>query len=97
MSDADAFKTYLRDLRSNLTGGMATEHTHRPALKHLLESLEPVRGDNRVVRVRYVPSGQDAAGHSTPGRVMINETQYFGGVPPEVWAFHIGGYQVLEK
>ncbi|MEW5959772.1 MAG: type ISP restriction/modification enzyme, partial [Chloroflexota bacterium] len=24
-------------------------------------------------------------------------TQYFEGVPPEVWEFYIGGYQVLEK
>ncbi len=23
--------------------------------------------------------------------------QYFEGVPPEVWAFHIGGYQVCAK
>jgi hypothetical protein len=23
--------------------------------------------------------------------------QYFGGVAPEVWNFHIGGYQVCEK
>ena len=32
-----------------------------------------------------------------PGRVYINKAQYFEGVQPEVWAFHIGGYQVLEK
>ena len=25
------------------------------------------------------------------------EGQYFEGVPPEVWNFHIGGYQVCEK
>ncbi len=30
-------------------------------------------------------------------RVSINKDQYFEGVPPEAWAFHIGGYQVLEK
>jgi hypothetical protein len=30
-------------------------------------------------------------------RVYINKTQYFDGVPPEVWKFHIGGYQVAEK
>ncbi len=23
--------------------------------------------------------------------------QYFEGVPPEVWEFHIGGYQVCDK
>jgi hypothetical protein len=31
------------------------------------------------------------------GRVYINATQYFDGVPPEVWEFHVGGYQVCEK
>ena len=31
------------------------------------------------------------------GRVLISKTQHFEGVEPEVWAFHIGGYQVLEK
>ena len=30
-------------------------------------------------------------------RVFINKTQYFGGVPPEIWDFHIGGYRVAEK
>ncbi|MCX5831394.1 MAG: hypothetical protein NT140_05840 [Deltaproteobacteria bacterium] len=27
----------------------------------------------------------------------IRPTQYFGGVPVEIWHFHIGGYQVCEK
>jgi hypothetical protein len=39
------------------------------------------------------------------GRVYINKGdppeagkgQYFEGVPPEVWNFHIGGYQVCER
>ena len=30
-------------------------------------------------------------------RVNINKGQYFEGIPPEVWNFHIGGYQVCEK
>jgi predicted helicase len=30
-------------------------------------------------------------------RVYINSAQYFEGVPADVWAFHIGGYQVCEK
>ena len=30
-------------------------------------------------------------------RVHINKRQYFGGVPPAVWEFHIGGYQALHK
>ena len=27
----------------------------------------------------------------------MNKAQYFEGVEPDVWEFHIGGYQVLEK
>ena len=30
-------------------------------------------------------------------RVYINVSQYFEGVPKEVWEFHIGGYQVCHK
>ncbi|MCY4018933.1 MAG: N-6 DNA methylase [Chloroflexi bacterium] len=31
------------------------------------------------------------------GQVYINEYQYIGDVPQEIWDFHIGGYQVLHK
>lgn len=31
------------------------------------------------------------------GRVYINKAQYFDGVPPEVWNFQVGGYQVCQK
>ena len=30
-------------------------------------------------------------------RLHINKTQYFSPVPRDVWNFHIGGYQVLDK
>ena len=43
--------------------------------------------------MRYTEPGAGAS----EGRVWINKEQYFAGVPPEVWAFHIGGYQVAEK
>ena len=52
----------------------------------------PVAGTNRVDAVRYAEPTAAA-----PGRVWINATQYFQGIPPEVWNFHIGGYQVLAK
>ena len=47
-----------------------------------------VKGDHAVEKISY-----DEKNH----RVSINKTQYFDGVPPEVWNFHIGGYQVCEK
>jgi predicted helicase len=63
---------------------------------HLMESPElekpitkyPVTGSNEVEKVSYDDNNQ---------RVHINKTQYFEGVPPEVWEFHIGGYQVAQK
>jgi predicted helicase len=54
----------------------------------------PVQGTNVVERVRYEEPSSQA---SSRGRVWINKTQYFEGVPPGVWQFHIGGYQVCEK
>ncbi len=53
----------------------------------------PMPGDNTVSEARYAEPGQGAA----TGRVFINATQYFEGVSPEVWGFHVGGYQVCHK
>ena len=50
----------------------------------------PVKGSNEVEKVRYEPEAEG-------GRVWINATQYFAEVPEDVWAFHVGGYQVCEK
>lgn len=69
---------------------------------HLLESPEarkfitryPVAGDNRVEKgyPRYsLPTTEQ------PGRVCINQTQYFEGVTLDVWEFQIGGYQPAQK
>ena len=30
-------------------------------------------------------------------KLKINRTQYFEGIPEEVYNFHIGGYQVCQK
>ncbi len=80
---------------------------------HLLESEEvdflettfPKKGSDMVENVRYVEPGvllaavEPGAHHSakSKGRVYINSDQYFDGVKPEWWEFHIGGYQVLQK
>ncbi len=57
-----------------------------------LETRYPVAGDNTVDAVRYT---EPASG--VPGRVWINPAQYFDNVSPEVWGYHIGGYQVCQK
>jgi predicted helicase len=46
------------------------------------------KGDNTVEAVRYSPQEQ---------AIAINKTQGFKPVPEDVWNFHIGGYQVLDK
>ncbi len=46
----------------------------------------PVPGENIVEVLRY----QD-------GKVLINDTQYFGGVSELAWNFFIGGYQPAQK
>jgi len=48
----------------------------------------PIAGSNTMDKVTYENNSQ---------RVCINKGQYFEGVPPEVWNFHIGGYQVAQK
>ncbi|MHC1738232.1 MAG: type ISP restriction/modification enzyme [Ignavibacteriaceae bacterium] len=46
----------------------------------------PMDGDNTVTKIKY----QD-------GKVYINDTQYFEGVPETAWEFYIGGYQPAQK
>ena len=73
----------------------------RLAALHLLKSpeLDPPatrfqgQGDNRVAKSKGKGFRYDAGEQ----RVYINPAQYFGPVSPEVWAYRIGGYQVLEK
>ncbi|MCD6384865.1 N-6 DNA methylase [Candidatus Sumerlaeota bacterium] len=64
---------------------------------HLLKSTaleRPVarfrgKGDNdRIEKVVYKEDEK---------RVYINKDKYFEGIAPEVWNYHIGGYQVLRK
>jgi len=67
------------------------------AALHLLKSSEldsPIAkyqgsGDNdRIEKVIHKEDEQ---------RIYINKEKYFEGVTPEVWNYHIGGYQVLHK
>ncbi len=53
----------------------------------------PETGNNVVEKVEYTQT----ADKPEEGRVWINKTQYFAGVPPQVWNFHVGGYQVCHK
>lgn len=45
-------------------------------------------GDDKIERVNY---------NEESGYVLINHKKYFDGITPQMWNYHIGGYQVLEK
>jgi hypothetical protein len=75
---------------------------------HLLESPKvndfvtkyPKKGSDTVAQVRYAEPDSEAVSRkpsAVSGRVYINNEQYFEGVKPEWFEFHIGGYQVLQK
>lgn len=65
---------------------------------HLMETKAtkitgyPEAGDSTVEKVRYQEPHDEVK-----GRIWINNTQYFDGIPKEVWEFHIGGYKVCDK
>ncbi len=72
-----------------------------PLLAKKLTSY-PARGDNIVEtgHPKYIGAGEPEPGTGRPlgvGRVYINKTQFIEGIPPDVWEFHVGGYQVLQK
>jgi hypothetical protein len=69
-----------------------------PALDKLVTKY-PKKGSDTVERVVYgSKSPRPLAGEGKgEGAVWINDEQYFEGVKPEWFEFHIGGYQVLQK
>lgn len=81
--ESDAVFTAL----SELGAGLVEAHLLRAVPKRGLGGFEG-RGDERVEAVRYSPGER---------RIHINATQGFADVPPEVWGYTIGGYQVLDK
>jgi len=66
---------------------------------HLMEKFGkiatryPVSGNDVVEKIEYTSS----ADAPEQGRIWINKTQYIEGISPEVWEFHVGGYQVCHK
>jgi len=65
------------------------------AFKELAElGNYPVAGDNIVIKPEFKITKEE---NITKQRLYINKTQYFETVPENVYNFHIGGYQVLDK
>jgi predicted helicase len=69
-------------------GELVSLHLMESPMLNALITKYDKKGEHAVEKVSYDEKTQ---------RVYINKTQFFDGVPPEVWSFHIGGYQVCEK
>ncbi|MGA7678321.1 MAG: type ISP restriction/modification enzyme [Dehalococcoidia bacterium] len=80
-------KKLFRALAANGAELVALHLMESPALNNLITKY-PVSGSNVVDKVSYEENNQ---------RVSINKTQYFEGITPECWDFHVGGYQVAHK
>jgi hypothetical protein len=78
-----AFKAYFDQIKK-LEVQDATEHTLRPAKARRISNSRPTNASLDLY-------------HAPVQRLFINPQQYFTPVPAEVWNFHIGGYQVLDK
>jgi uncharacterized protein with von Willebrand factor type A (vWA) domain len=59
-----------------------------PELNNLITKFKG-EGDNIVAAI-----GKNSYKN---GKLAINKTQYFEGIPEEVYNFYIGGYQVCQK
>ncbi len=79
----------FRELCTNGKELVSLHFLESPILAKPITSY-PVPGDNRIEKgyPRY-----DETAH----RVCVNPAQYFEGVLPDVWEFHIGGYPVCQK
>ena len=83
------FAEYLNEIQKNLAHGDATEHTHRPALKKLLESLgQGITATNEPARILCgapdfnLTRGNVPLGHVETKAVGENLTDMERGRPP---------------
>ena len=59
-----------------------------PALDLPVAKYQGSSDSDRVEKITYKEDEQ---------RIYINKDKYFEGIAPDVWNYHIGGYQVLNK
>lgn len=59
-----------------------------PALDPPVAKYQGSGTNDRIDKITYKEDEQ---------RIYINKDKYFEGIAPEVWDYHIGGYQVLHK
>jgi len=88
---------------ANLGGKLIERHLLRFTLEDTFGLPYPVKGNDVVGKgfPKYQVSSQMDShlrgNEENLGRVYINKDQYFEGVAPDVWNFHVGGYQALDK
>ena len=66
-----------------------------PSVIARVAKQSPNRGDHHASP--SAGSGTARDDDKKPGKVWINEEQYFGNVPLTAWEFYIGGYQPAQK
>ncbi|MCD6417885.1 N-6 DNA methylase, partial [bacterium] len=59
-----------------------------PLLDVPIAKYRGIGDNNKIEKVKYDEAQK---------RIYINDDKYFDNVAPEVWNYHIGGYQVLRK
>lgn len=67
---------------------MESDKLADPSTLSKVDLKGPMENRNVVEKLRYDERHK---------RVYINKGQYFSGVEPKVWNFHVGGYQVCHK
>lgn len=71
--------------------GKQLAHLHLLKSQALNQPIAKYQGagtNDRIEKVAY---------HENEQRIYVNSEKYFEGIAPEVWNYHIGGYQVLRK
>ena len=76
-----------------LGGELRSLHLMGHPVLHQLVTGYNIPGSNQVEKIDFA---SDKSGDPT-GKVYINDTQYFEGVPKTAWDFYIGGYQPAQK
>lgn len=59
-----------------------------PALDNPIAKYQGAGDNDRIEKVTY---------NDDERRIYVNKEKYFEGIKPDVWNYHIGGYQVLQK
>ncbi len=80
------------ELFSQLAGyGKELADIHLLRGPHLNPPLARYQGSGSNDMVEFIQYDEDN------GTVHINPDKYFEGITPEIWDYHVGGYQVLHK